>query len=71
MLFFCLSCDRFLPAGRSQIRGDVISIPSLLVHIDDAYPPIHRVFTQILGLDESKLAGLEKAGVIGNRPAGQ
>jgi len=50
------------------------------VRIDGAYPPIHRVgpllgednhyvFTKILGLDDSELARLEKAGVIGNRPA--
>ena len=31
----------------------------------------HYVFTQILGLDDSELARLEKAGVIGTRPAGQ
>jgi crotonobetainyl-CoA:carnitine CoA-transferase CaiB-like acyl-CoA transferase len=54
--------------------------PSLPVRIDGAYPQIHRVgpllgednhyvFTKILGLDDSELARLEKAGVIGTRPA--
>lgn len=56
--------------------------PSLPVRIDGAYPPINRVgpllgednhyvFTKILGLDDSELARLEKAGVIGTRPASQ
>ncbi len=56
--------------------------PSLPIRIDGSYPPINRagpllgeddhyVFTQMLGLDEAELERLEKAGVIGNRPADQ
>ncbi len=56
--------------------------PSLPIRIDGSYPKIdrvgpllgednHYVFTHILGLDQGELERLEKAGVIGNHPAGQ
>jgi crotonobetainyl-CoA:carnitine CoA-transferase CaiB-like acyl-CoA transferase len=55
--------------------------PSLPIRIDGFYPPIdrvgpllgednHYVFTKLLGLDEAEIKRLEKAGVIGDRPAG-
>lgn len=53
--------------------------PSFPVRFDGAYPRIHRagpplghdndyVFKEILGLDESELAHLREAGVIGDQP---
>jgi benzylsuccinate CoA-transferase BbsF subunit len=56
--------------------------PSLPIRIDGSYPAINRVgpmlgednyhvFTKLLGLTQAELDRLEKAGVIGNRPAGE
>jgi crotonobetainyl-CoA:carnitine CoA-transferase CaiB-like acyl-CoA transferase len=56
--------------------------PSLPIRIDGSYPPIKRVgpllgedndyvFTQILGLNRTEVDRLQRAGVIGNRPAGE
>jgi len=55
---------------------------SLPIRIDGAYPAINRVgpmlgednhyvLTRILGLDQAEFERLEKAGVIGTRPAGE